>query len=63
MHPLSRLLIPSATGSDDVQMGIVLAIAAMRLDDDNVTAFEVLAADTAKAIIYTPAPTPHERTQ
>jgi len=63
MHPVSRLLIPSATGGDDVQMRVILAIAAMGLDDDDVTAFEVLAADTAKDIIQTPDPTAHERAQ
>ena len=63
MHPLLGLLIPSTTGGDDVQMGIVLAIAAMGLDDDDVTAFEVLAADPAEDVIQAPHPTAHARTQ
>src|SRR6187397_2167930 len=63
MHPLARLLIPAATSGDDVQMRVVLTIAAMGLDDDDVTAFEVLAADTAKDIIQTSDPTAHERAQ
>jgi hypothetical protein len=42
-------------------MGIVLAIAAMGLDDDDVPAFEGLAANPAKDIIQTPHPTTHER--
>src|SRR5712691_10062278 len=32
MHPLAGLPIPAATGSDDVQMGVVRAIAPMGLD-------------------------------
>jgi hypothetical protein len=63
MHPLSRLPIPAATGGDDVQMGVVLAIAAMGLDDDDVPACEILATDPAKDIIQTPDPTAHERAQ
>jgi hypothetical protein len=46
-----------------VQMGVVLPIAAMRLDDDDVAAFEGSATDPAEDIIQTPHPTPHERTQ
>ena len=63
MHPLLGLLIPSTTGGDDVQMGIVLAITAMGLDDDDVTAFEVRAADPAEDVIQAPHPTAHEWTQ
>jgi hypothetical protein len=63
MPPLSRLLIPSTTGGDDVQRGSVLAIAAMGLDDDDRTAFEVLAADPAQDIIQPSDPTAHERAQ
>src|SRR5215831_10036039 len=63
MDPLLGLLSPSTTGGDEVQMGIVLAIAAMGLDDDDVTAFEVLAADPAEDVIQAPHPTAHERTQ
>ena len=44
-------------------MLMLLPIAAMRLDDDDVTAFEVLAADTAKDIIQTSDPTPYEWAQ
>jgi hypothetical protein len=63
MDPLLRLLIPAATGGDDVQMGIVLPIAAMSLDDDDVAAFEGSATDPAKDIIQAPHPTTHKRTQ
>ena len=41
-------------------MGMILAMAAMRLDDDYVTASEVLAADPAKDIIQTSDPTAYE---
>ena len=40
-----------------------MSIAAMRLDDDDVTALEVLTTDTAEDIIQTPNPTPHEGAQ
>ena len=63
MDPLPRLRIPSATGGNDVQMGIVLAIAAMRLDDHDVAALEGAATDPAEEIIQTPDPTSHEWTQ
>jgi hypothetical protein len=63
MHPLAGLRIPAATGGDDVQMRVVLAIAAMRLDNHNIAALERAATDSAEAIIQTPDPTAHERTQ
>ena len=63
MPPRSRLLIPSATGGDEVPRRVVLAMAAMGLDDDEGTAFAVLAADPAHDRIHTPAPTAPERAQ
>ena len=51
MDPLLALTIPSTAGGDDVEMRVVLPIAAMGLDDDDVTAFEGLAADTAEEIV------------
>ena len=42
---------------------MLLAIAAMRLDDHDVAALEGAATDPAEAIIQTPDPTAHERTQ
>jgi hypothetical protein len=36
MDPLLALVIPSATRRDEVQMRVVLPIAAMGLDDDDV---------------------------
>ena len=63
MHPLLGLLIPAATGGDDVQVGVVLAITAMRLDDHDVAARKGAATDPGKDIIQTASPTAHERTQ
>jgi hypothetical protein len=57
MSPLARLLLPSAAGGDAVSMGSIRAIAAMPLDDDDVTASEVLAADPAQDLIPTSDPT------
>ena len=63
MHPLAGLLIPAATRGNAVQMRIVLPIAAMRLDDHDVAAFEGAATDTAEAIIQALHSTAYERTQ
>ena len=63
VHPLLGLSIPSPTGGDDVQMGIILAIAAMGLDDQNVAALEGAATDPAIDIIQTADATAHEWTQ
>jgi len=43
MDPLLGCLIPAATGGNAMQMRIVLAIAAMRLDDHDVATCEGLA--------------------
>ena len=63
MHPLLRLLIPSSAGRNDVQMRVVLAIAAMRLDDDDVAALERLPTHRAKEIISALDATLHEGTE
>ena len=63
MHPLLRLLIPSSAGPNDMQMRVVLAIAAMRLDHDDVAPLEGRATDPAQDIIQAGDPTPHERAQ
>jgi hypothetical protein len=63
MHPLLGLRIPSPTGGDDMQMGVVLAVTAMGLHDHDVATFERLATDTAPDIIQTADATAHERTQ
>jgi hypothetical protein len=51
MDPLLRLPIPAATRRDDMQMRVVLPIASMGLDDDDIAALELCAADPAKDII------------
>ena len=63
MHPLSGLQLPSATGGADMPVRVVLAIAAMRLDDHDGAALESAATDPAEAIIHTPGPTSHARPQ
>jgi DNA polymerase family A len=63
VDPLLGLLIPSATGGDDVQMGIVLAITAMGLDDHDITTLESAATDPAIDSIQTAHTTAHKRTQ
>src|SRR6478672_23086 len=63
MHPLLGLLIPSPTGGDDVQRGIVLAMTAMGLDDQDGAAREGAATDPALDIIHTADATAHEWTQ
>jgi hypothetical protein len=44
-------------------MLMVLAIAAMRLQDHDVATLKGTATDPAEAIVHTPDPTAHERTQ
>jgi hypothetical protein len=51
MHPLPGLRLPSATGGDDVQMGVVLAMAAMRLDHHDVATLERGATDPTADIV------------
>ena len=63
MHPLPGLRLPSATGGDDGQMGVVLAIAAMRLDHHDVATLERGATDPTEDIVSAPDPTTHEGTQ
>src|SRR6266849_6161812 len=63
MHPLAGLAIPSATGGNDVQMGVIPSVAAMCLDNDDIAALESTATDPAEDVIQTPHPTAHERTQ
>jgi len=63
MHPLLGLLIPSPARRNDMQMRVVLAIAPMRLDHDDVTAFEGLATDRAKEILSALDATLHAGTE
>ena len=63
MHPLLRLPIPAATGGDDVQVGVVLAIAPMGLDHHNVAPLEGTAADAREDSVQARDATAHKRTQ
>src|SRR5712691_1761882 len=63
MHPLVGLRIPPTTGGNAVQMRVVLPIAAVRLDNHDVAAFEGATTDTAIEIIQTADATTDERTQ
>src|SRR6266851_130171 len=63
MHPLAGLAIPSATGGNDRQMGIVLAIAPMGLDHYDVAALEVTATDPCEDVIQARDATAHKGTQ
>src|SRR5262249_44597621 len=63
MAPLANLRIPAATRRHHVEMRVVLPIAAMRLDDDDVATLEGAALDEAEDIIQTADATAHERTQ
>ena len=63
MHPLLGLRIPSPTGGNDVQVGMVLAISTMCLNDHDVAALEGFATDLAKEIIQALDTAFHERTE
>src|SRR6266849_3852546 len=63
MHPLLSLLMPSATGGNDVEMRIVLAIATMGLHHDAVAALELLLSYGAEKIIQAPDTTSHPSTE
>ena len=63
MHPAFRLRVPTATGGDEMQMGVVLAVAPVRVQHDNVATFEALTAEVAKELIQTADPTSHQLAQ
>ena len=63
MHPLLRLLIPSSAGRKDMQMRVVLATTAMRLDHNDVATLERLPTHRAQAIISALDATLHEGTE
>ena len=58
-----RLPIIAPTGGDQMQMGMVLPIAAMGVEHHDVAALERLAPDRAVEIIQASDPTAHERAQ
>ena len=51
MYPLLRLRIPSSAGRNDMQMRVVLAIAAMRLEHNDVATLKRLPTHRAKEIV------------
>ena len=63
MHPALGLWVPAPTGGDEMQMGVVLAIASMRVQHDNIAAFEPLAAELAIEIVQTLHPASHKSAQ
>ena len=63
MHPALGLGVPTATGGDEVQVGIVLTITPVGVQDDDVAAFESLPAEVAKEFIHTADPTSHQLAQ
>src|SRR5215510_11897761 len=58
----ARAIIPP-TGSNHMQMGMVLAIAPMGVEHGNVATSERLAPDVTIEVIQALCPTAHERTQ
>src|SRR5919109_3541812 len=63
MLPALTRSIQAPTRGDQMQMGMVLAIAPMRVEHHNVAPPECLAPDCAIEIIQTLHPAAHERTQ
>src|SRR5262249_60086788 len=59
MAPLPGLSIPPTTGRNNMAMRVVVPIAAVRLDHDDVAPLEGRATDPAKDIIQAGDPTPH----
>src|SRR5262249_4891510 len=63
MDPLPGLGIPAATRGNDVQMRMVLPVAAMRLDDHDIAPLEGAATGPAEDIIQASHPTAQAWTQ
>src|SRR5712691_2731030 len=63
MHPLAGLAIPSTTGGNDMQMGMVMTIASMGVDHHNISTPERLTPGLTKEIIQACNATSHESTQ
>ncbi len=63
MHPLLGLPLPSATGSDDVQVWVVLTISPVCLNNHNIAALEGFATDLAKELIQALDTAFHEGTE
>src|SRR5882724_12345178 len=63
VFPALALLIIAPTGGDQMQMGMVMTIAAMGVDHHDVATLESLAPDLAIKIIQALHPTPHQGAQ
>src|SRR5262245_55091129 len=63
MLPAVSQPIVASTSSEHMQMGMVLAITPVRMEDHDIAALEWLSFDGAVEIIQALDPTAHERTQ
>ena len=63
MHPALGRRVPAATGGDEMQMRVELAISPVRVQDDDVAAFEGLTAEVTKEFIHTADPASHQLAQ
>ena len=63
MLPARSLALIAPTGGDQMEMGVVLPIAAMRMEHHHRAPSEGCASDCAREIIQTLHPTAHVRTQ
>src|SRR5947199_7889227 len=63
MRPAVSQPIVSPTGGEHMQMGMVLAITPVRMEDHDIATLEWLAFNGAVEIIQALDPTAHERTQ
>lgn len=63
MHPALGLRVPAPTGGDEMEMGVVLAIASMGVQHNNIATFELLAAELAIEIVHTLHPASHKSAQ
>src|SRR6266851_9676173 len=63
MLPACSLVIVAPTGGEEMEMGVVLPIAAMRVEDRDVAPPQRLAPDFTIEIIQALPPTAHERAQ
>lgn len=63
MHPALGLWVPPPAGGDEMEVGIVLTVATVCVQNDDVATFEPPAAELAIEIVHTADPAAHEGTQ
>ena len=63
MFPAFSLVIVASTGGDQMEMGMVLPIAAMRVEHHKGATPEDLAPDVTIEVVQTLGATPHQRAQ